>query len=98
MLSKNANYDMDSALDEINIKELMLDTKAETQVCLQILVQKGITNKEEIDAMRKKVKNSPNYKPLYDYFKNAKEKAEFYKNNPEEHLKDVLQMKLDGKL
>nr|WP_300850876.1 hypothetical protein [uncultured Acetatifactor sp.] len=96
MLSRNANYDMDTALNEINEKKLLLDVKAETQLILQLLVSKGIATREEVSSMREKVKNSPNYKPLYEYFEMAEQKAEYYKNNPEQHLKDVLAAKMNG--
>ena len=96
MLSNDANYNMDTALDEINQKKLLLDVKVETQLILQLLVQKGIVTREEVSEMRNKVKNSPNYKPLYDYFKQAEQKANYYKANPEQHLKDVFAAKMNG--
>ena len=96
MLSNNANYNMDTALDEINQKKLLLDVKVETQLILQLLAQKGIVTREEVSVMRNKVKNSPNYKPLYDYFEQAEKKANYYKANPEQHLKDVLAAKMNG--
>lgn len=96
MLSRNANYDMDTALNEINEKKLLLDVKVETQLILQLLVSKGIATREEVSSMREKVRNSPNYKPLYEYFEMAEQKAEYYKNNPEQHLKDVLAAKMNG--
>jgi len=96
MLSRNANYDMDTALNEINEKKLLLDVKVETQLILQLLVSKGIATREEVSSMREKVKNSTNYKPLYEYFEMAEQKAEYYKNNPEQHLKDVLAAKMNG--
>ena len=96
MLSRNANYDMDTALNEINEKKLLLDVKVETQLILQLLVSKGIVTREEVSSMREKVKNSTNYKPLYEYFEMAEQKAEYYKNNPEQHLKDVLAAKMNG--
>ncbi len=96
MLSGNANYDMDTALNEINEKKLLLDVKVETQLILQLLVSKGIATREEVHSMREKVKNSPNYKPLYEYFEMAEQKAEYYKNNPEQHLKDVFAAKMNG--
>ena len=96
MLSNNANYDMDTALDEINQKKLLLDVKVETQLILQLLVQKGIVTREEVSDMRNKVKNSPNYKLLYDYFEQAEQKANYYKNNPQEHLRDVFAAKMNG--
>lgn len=96
MLSNNANYNMDTALDEINQKKLLLDVKVETQLILQLLVQKGVITREEVSDMRNKVKNSPNYKPLYDYFEQAEQKANYYKNNPQEHLRDVFAAKMNG--
>ena len=66
MLSRDANYNMDTALEEINNKKLLLDIKVETQVILQLLVSKGIVTREEVSEMRNKVKNSPNYKPVYE--------------------------------
>lgn len=96
MLSRNANYDMDTALNEINEKKLLLDVKVETQLILQLLVSEGIVTREEVSVMREKVKSSQNYKPLYEYFDRAEQKAEYYKNNPEQHLKDVLAAKMNG--
>lgn len=78
MFSKNANYDMDVAMNEINEKKLLLDVKVETQLILQLLVSKGIVTREEVSAMREKVKNSPGYKPLYDYFESAEQKANYF--------------------
>lgn len=98
MFSKDANYDMDTALSEINEKKLILDVKVETQVILQLLVQKGIVTREEVSTMRETVKNSPQYKPLYQYLEGAVDKAEYYKQNPQEHLKDIMNAKLNGKL
>lgn len=42
MLSNDANYNMDTALNEINQKKLLLDVKVETQLILQLLGQEGI--------------------------------------------------------
>ena len=96
MLSRNANYNMDTALSEINQKKLLLDVKVETQLILQLMVQKGIVTREEVSSMREKVKNSPSYKPLYEYFEKAEQKAKYYKDNPEQHLKDILEAKMNG--
>ena len=96
MLSRNANYDMDSALNEINEKKLLLDVKVETQLILQLMVQKEIVTREEVQDMRETVKNRPGYKRLYEYFENAKQKAHYYKDNPEQHLRDILAVKMNG--
>lgn len=96
MFSRNANYHMNDALQEINDKKLLLDVKVETQVILQLLVAKGIVTREEVAKMRETVKNSPQYKMMYDYFDQAESKAKHYKDNPEEHLKDLMNAKLHG--
>lgn len=96
MLSRDANYDMDTALNEINEKKLLLDAKVETQLILQFLVQKEIVMRDEVQAMREKVKNSPSYRPLYEYLETAEQKANYYKGNPEQHLRDVLKAKMNG--
>ena len=98
MMSRNANYNMDTALDEVSQKKLLLDLKVETQVILQLLVAKGIVTREEVAEMRETVRNSPVYKKLYDYLNSVEAKAIHYKENPEDHLKDIFQAKLDGRL
>ena len=98
VLSNDANYNMDTALNEINQKKLLLDVKVETQLILQLLVVKGIVTREEVSEMRNKVKNSSQYKPLYNYFEQAEQKANYYKTNPEQHLKDVLAAKMNGSI
>lgn len=98
VLSNDANYNMDTALNEINQKKLLLDVKVETQLILQLLVAKGIVTREEVSEMRNKVKNSSQYKPLYDYFEQAEQKVNYYKANPQEHLKDVFAAKMNGNI
>lgn len=98
ILSNKANYDIDVALNEIELKRLILDVKVETQVTLQLLVEKGIVTREEVATMRDKVKNSENYKFLYEYYEEAEKKAKYYEQNPEQHLKDIFEMKVKGKM
>lgn len=98
VLSNDANYNMDTALNEINQKKLLLDVKVETQLILQLLVAKGIVTREEVSGMRNKVKNSSQYKPLYDYFEQAEQKVNYYKANTEQHLKDVFAAKMNGSI
>lgn len=96
MLSGNANYDMDTAMDEIKQKRRILDTKVETQIILRLMVKKGIVTREEVAEMRNKVKNSPEYKAAYEYLGQAEQKAEYYKANPEQHLRDLFKAKMNG--
>lgn len=98
MLSRDANYNMETAIQEINDKKLLLDVKVETQTILQLLVAKGIVTREEVVETRNRVKNSPNYKPLYEYLENAANTVKYYKENPEQHLRDLFKEKMEGKI
>ena len=98
VLSRDAAFNMDQALDELNLKKLVLDVKAETQTILQLLVEKEVVTREEVQKMREVVKNSPKYKLLYDYLNQAEQQAQYYKDNPQEHLKAVMNAKMNGKL
>ena len=46
----------------------------ETQVILQLLVRKGIVTVEEVNDMRKVVRNRPNYKKMLDDLNKASDK------------------------
>ena len=47
---------------------------------------------------RAKVKGSSLYKPFYEYLEKAEKTAEYYKQNPQEHLQEILRMKMNGEL
>lgn len=78
--------------------KLLLDVKVETQVVLQLLVEKGIVSREEVQNMREKVKRQPQYSALYDYLDKNYDVADYYEKNPEQHLKDLLKAKMEGKI
>lgn len=96
MFSRDANYDMSKAVSEIEIKRLLLDVKVETQVILQLLVKHSIIKPEEVQEMRQIVKSSRNYRSLYDYLDKAQDIANYYNDNPQEHLKELLRRKFNG--
>ena len=98
LFSNDAMYNMDKAEKEINDTRLLIDLKVETQVLLQLLVSKGIVTREEVQSMRETVKRQPQYKAVYDYLDQSKKTAEYYQQNPEQHLKDIMNAKLNGKL
>ena len=89
-------YDMDETIDETQKTRLLLDVKVETQLILQLLVKKGLVTKEEIVEMRKTVKNSPSYKPMYEVLDRIEDRANYYNDNHEQHLKDLFNVKLNG--
>lgn len=98
MLSNGANYDIDLAENEIALKKIILDLKVDTQVIFNLLVRKGVISEDEIKSARAAIKNSPRYYPMYSYLDEASRKAEYYRANPQEHLRDLFKAKLNEEI
>lgn len=97
-VSRNANYDLDTAEQELVLQENILKCLIDTQSILQLLVEKEIVTREEVSAMRENVKRREPYKSTLDYIKRAKESVAYYKQNPEQHLKDLFKAKMEGRI
>lgn len=91
-------YNLDESKQDLIQMEAIFNAQVDTQVILQILLDKGICNRHEIQAHREHVKQLPKYKATDNYLKNAKESVEYYKNNPQDHLRDLFKAKMDGKI
>lgn len=98
MLSKNANYDLDQASQELMLQENILKNLIDTQVILQLLVQKEIVTREEVTNMRVNVRSRERYRSSIEYINQAKRNVEYYQQHPEQHLKDLLEAKTSGKI
>lgn len=91
-------YNMDETMQEMVQKEAIFNSQVDVQVLLQILIDKGICTRAEINLHREKVKELPKYKATADYIAQTKKMAEYYKANPEQQLKDIFKAKMDGKI
>jgi adenylate kinase family enzyme len=91
-------YDMDETMNEMVQKEAIFNTQVDVQVLLQILIDKGICTREEINVHRNRVRQLPKYKATANYIEQTKNMAEYYKANPEQQLKDILKAKMEGKI
>lgn len=98
MLTRDASYHMDQAKKELSDMKLLLDVKVETQVILQLLVEKGIVSREKVQAIREKVKSQPQYSVMYKYIEDNYNIVDYYEQNPEQHLRDLLKAKMEGKI
>lgn len=95
-MRRASNYDMDEAQFENSTKRAILDLKVETQLCLQLLLDKGVCTREEVAAMRSKVRNSPKYAAAYQALDTIEASIQHYKDNPESHLRDLFKAKMNG--
>ena len=91
-------YNLDESKQDLIQMEAIFNAQVDTQVILQILIDKGICTREDIQLHRERVKQLPKYKATDDYLKQAKESVDYYKSNPEQHLKDLFKAKMDGKI
>lgn len=91
-------YNMDETMQEMVQKEAIFNTQVDIQVLLQIIIDKGICTRSEINLHREKVKDLPKYKATADYINQTKQMVEYYKSNPEQQLKDVFKSKMEGKI
>ena len=79
-------------------KKLMVDTAVDVQCALQILIEKGIMTKEELDTWRTRVRNMPKYKASYEMIQKLLEAADLYDKDPKAYLRAIMEAKLNGTL
>lgn len=95
MLSVNQMSNLDEAAREIQDKKLILDLAVDVQSILQILVEKGITTKEEVEQKRAMVRNAPKYKNGYTYIQQTMEEIIKYKKDPQALLREMMRRKME---
>lgn len=96
MKMSNFSEGIDKVTEELNNKKAILDLKVETQVILSLLVEKEIVSREEVAAMREKIRRSPKYKAAYAYLDQCADKITDYKDDPSQLLKDIFNAKMKG--
>jgi len=89
-------YNLDESKQDLIQMEAIFNTQVDTQVILQILMDKGLCTREDIQLHRNKVKQMPKYKATDDYLRQTSDSVVYYKNNPEQHLKDLMKAKMNG--
>ena len=99
MAVSNGNiYKPDDALHELYAQETIMKIAVDVQTVLQILVDKEIVDREEVNMYRNKVRNSPKYKPALEEIERQKIAFQKAKDNPEGYLKELFKAKLEGKI
>ena len=96
MLTMQQLSDLDATATDLQNKQLILKTAIDVQTVLQLLTEKEIVTREEVDAKRKVVSNRSNYKNAATNIEHNLEEVLLYKENPQELLKHMMEMKLKG--
>ena len=96
MLTMQQLSDLDATATDLQNKQLILKTAIDVQTVLQLLTEKEIVTREEVDAKRKVVSNRSTYKNAATNIEQNLEEVLLYKENPQELLKQMMEMKLKG--
>ena len=104
-VSNDSYYKPDEALHELQMQETIMKALVDVQVVLRILVDKEIVTREEVQKYRNEVKvnktspfkiESPKYKLVLDDIQRQKRGFQAAKDNPQEYLKAILNVKING--
>lgn len=95
-VSNDKYYKPDEALQELMIKETIINVAVDVQALLRILVEKRIITREEVEIYREEVRNSPKYESVLKDIQKQKVEFQAAKDNPEEYLKALFKAKMNG--
>ncbi|HJC25382.1 MAG TPA: hypothetical protein H9761_17070 [Candidatus Eisenbergiella merdavium] len=97
MLRLNQMSDLDGTLEDLKNKKLILDIAIDTQAILRMMVDKGMTTREEVQKYREEVRGGQKYLASYQYLDQALKEVMEYKNDPQKLLRAAFQEKMKGK-
>lgn len=97
MLTESQLSDLESSERELRDRKMMLDTAVDIQAILRILVDKEIITREEVNRMRKEVRESPKYHKAYTYLEQTAAEIQKYKADPTERLREMFRRKTGGR-
>ena len=96
MFSNNDNYDLDSAQSKIDNAKRLINLQIQIKTLENVLIAKGIISELDLNATKQYVMNDENIKYSMQQIRAAEDKITQYKNNPEQHLRDLLNAKMNG--
>lgn len=96
MLTNNDSYDLDSAQNKLDQAKEILDIKIQIKTLEQVLIAKGIISKLDLDAAETYILQDPKIQEYILQINAVEDKIKMYKNNPEQHLRDLLKAKMNG--
>lgn len=98
MFSNNDFYNLDDATKVIKEKKLMLELYIKLESLTQLLIKHDVTNILEIEACENYIKTLPHIKLMTDQIFQLESKINEYKNDPQQHLKDLMKAKMNGQI
>lgn len=97
MLSEGQLSDLESAARNLSDKQLILNTAIDIQMLLQIMVDKSIISREEVQQKRSVVRNAPKYRNAQLYIDQTAEEIKRFQKDPQERLREMFRRKMENK-
>lgn len=96
MLNMHQLSDLDSTIVDLQRRTVILDNAIDVQVVLQLLVEKGIISREEVDRKRSVVRSQPKYQSALKSLQEETAECVAYTKDPQALLKRMMDLKLKG--
>lgn len=95
MLSTEQMANLEQAERDLADKQLILNTAVDVQTILQLLVEKEIVTREEVENKRNIVRNSQKYKMAQMFIGQTKAEIDKYKADPKALIQEMFKRKME---
>lgn len=96
MFSNNDNYDLDSAQNKVDNAKRLINLQIQIKTLENVLIAKGIITELDLNATKQYVMNDEEIKYYMQQLRAVEEKITLYKNDPQQHLRDLFNAKMNG--
>lgn len=91
-------YDLDDSKSKLQLISQMLELKLDIAVLKDLLSKHNIIDSYEFDAARAYLATTPEFKEMKAYLDKLQTQIEYYQNNPQAYLQEIMRQKLNGNL
>lgn len=91
-------YDLDDSKSKVVMLRLLYDLKLEVATLKDLLDKHGSISPMEFESAKKYHASTPEFKQMTDYLNQVEAKITQYKNDPQAHLRDIFNAKMNGQL
>ena len=96
MLNMHQLSDLDGTIVDLQRRTVILDNSIDVQVVLQLLVEKGIISREEVNQKRNIVRSQPKYQSTLKSLAEETAECVAYKKDPQALLRRMMDLKMKG--
>lgn len=91
-------YDLDDSKSKVMLLRKILEAQTDIATLRELLDKHGIISKLEFDAAKNYISQLPEFNQMKQYLDQIENQINHYKANPQDHLRDIFNQKLQGKL